>query len=234
MDRHPLRREIITTPVVNDMVNRSGTTFVFRHERGDRRLRRPTSPAPTWSRARCSTCRAFWRAVEALDDQVDAATQIAMRLEARKLVERGARWLLHNRRHAVRHRGRRSTSSRAARPPSRRSCRSCWSAATCRRSRSGATGSPSAGVPDELAEQVRRDGSRLLHVRPRGDRPQHGAAGGGGRRGVLRPRRPAAARAAARTRSSRCPATTGGSRWPAPRCATTCTPRTRRSPVTCW
>ena len=30
MDAHPLRREIITTAVVNDMVDRSGTTFLFR------------------------------------------------------------------------------------------------------------------------------------------------------------------------------------------------------------
>ncbi|MGW2312354.1 hypothetical protein, partial [Actinomadura luteofluorescens] len=30
MDRHPLRREIITTAVVNDVVNASGCTFVFR------------------------------------------------------------------------------------------------------------------------------------------------------------------------------------------------------------
>jgi glutamate dehydrogenase len=41
---------------------------------------------------------AFWRAVEALNNKVDAATQIAMLLEGRKLVERGARWLLGNRR----------------------------------------------------------------------------------------------------------------------------------------
>jgi glutamate dehydrogenase len=40
----------------------------------------------------------FWRAVEGLDHQVDESTQIAMLLEARKLTERGARWLLRNRR----------------------------------------------------------------------------------------------------------------------------------------
>src|SRR5262249_42038262 len=30
MESHPLRREIITTEIVNDMINRSGTTFLFR------------------------------------------------------------------------------------------------------------------------------------------------------------------------------------------------------------
>ena len=40
----------------------------------------------------------FWAQVEALDGQVDVATQLALLLEGRKLVERAARWLLHNRR----------------------------------------------------------------------------------------------------------------------------------------
>src|SRR5690606_26791964 len=40
----------------------------------------------------------FWDAVERLDGKVDTATQIAMLLEGRKLVERGTRWLLGNRR----------------------------------------------------------------------------------------------------------------------------------------
>src|SRR5262249_45341899 len=40
----------------------------------------------------------FWEAVESLDHQVDESVQIAMLLEGRKLTERGARWLLANRR----------------------------------------------------------------------------------------------------------------------------------------
>jgi glutamate dehydrogenase len=40
----------------------------------------------------------FWGDVEALDNRVDAGTQVAMLLEARKLVERATRWLLRNRR----------------------------------------------------------------------------------------------------------------------------------------
>ncbi|MEO3812947.1 NAD-glutamate dehydrogenase [Sphaerisporangium sp. B11E5] len=97
MDSHPLRREIIATGVVNDLVNMSGITFMFRfgEETG--------ASTPDIARAYLVSREvfgmpAFWRSVEALDNKVDAATQIAMRLEGRKLVERGARWLLGNRR----------------------------------------------------------------------------------------------------------------------------------------
>jgi glutamate dehydrogenase len=97
MDRHPLRREIVTTMVVNDMVNRSGTTFLFRmnEETG--------ASVPdiggAWLVAReVFGMPAFWHRVEALDGQVDVATQISLLLESRKLTERAVRWLLHSRR----------------------------------------------------------------------------------------------------------------------------------------
>ncbi len=97
MDTHPLRREIIATSVVNGMVNDSGITFAFRmgEETG--------ASASDITRAYLVTREVFhmedfWRSVDELDYQVDTATQISMRLEARKLTERGARWLLHNRR----------------------------------------------------------------------------------------------------------------------------------------
>jgi glutamate dehydrogenase len=97
MDRHPLRREIITTQVVNDLVNNSGSSFIFRvtEETG----------ASTADIARAYLVArevfdmpGFWRSVDTLDGQVEQATQIKMLLEARKLTERGARWLLRNRR----------------------------------------------------------------------------------------------------------------------------------------
>ena len=97
MHSHPLRREIITTAVVNDMVNRSGITFLFRmnEETG--------ASVPDMSRAwlvarEVFDLAGFWAQVEALDGQVDVATQIALLLEGRKLVERAVRWLLHSRR----------------------------------------------------------------------------------------------------------------------------------------
>jgi glutamate dehydrogenase len=83
--------------VVNDMVNRGGTTFLFRmnEETG--------ASVPDMSRAwlvarECYDMPEFWAQVESLDGQVSVATQISLLLEGRKLTERAVRWLLANRR----------------------------------------------------------------------------------------------------------------------------------------
>jgi glutamate dehydrogenase len=97
MDSHPLRREIITTSVANDMVDRSGTTFLFRLNEETGASVPDISGA--WLVAReAFDLPAFWAKVEALDGQVDVAAQIKLLLEARKLAERATRWLLDNRR----------------------------------------------------------------------------------------------------------------------------------------
>ncbi|MGP4026590.1 NAD-glutamate dehydrogenase [Actinomadura sp. 3N407] len=97
MDRHPLRREIITTAVVNDLVNASGSTFVFRMNEETGASSSDIARAYLVARDVFGMPR-FWQSVEGLSEQVAQSTQIAMLLEARKLTERGARWLLHNRR----------------------------------------------------------------------------------------------------------------------------------------
>ncbi|MEU9868281.1 NAD-glutamate dehydrogenase [Actinomadura sp. NPDC048021] len=97
MDRHPLRREIITTAVVNDVVNASGSTFVFRMNEETGASSSDIARAYLVARDVFQMPR-FWRSVENLSHQVEESTQVAMLLEARKLTERGARWLLHNRR----------------------------------------------------------------------------------------------------------------------------------------
>ena len=97
MDQHPLRREIITTVVVNDMVNESGTTFLFRmnEETGAR----TPDISRAWLVARdVFDMAGFWREVEALTGSVDVPTQISLLLEGRKLTERATRWLLQTRR----------------------------------------------------------------------------------------------------------------------------------------
>ena len=97
MDRHPLRREIIATSVVNSMVNDSGITFAFRM--GEETGASASDITRAYLVAReVFRMKGFWRSVDELDYQVDTLTQIRMRLEGRKLPERGARWLLHNRR----------------------------------------------------------------------------------------------------------------------------------------
>jgi glutamate dehydrogenase len=97
MGSHRLHREIITTAVVNDMVDRSGITYAFRvsEETG------ASVPeiAAAWLVARdVFDMTGFWALVEALDGQVDMSVQILLLLEGRKLTERASRWLLANRR----------------------------------------------------------------------------------------------------------------------------------------
>ncbi len=97
MHAHPLRREIITTKVVNDMVDRSGTTFLFRmnEETG---ASVPDITCAWLVARRVFDLPGFWAQVEALDGRVDVATQLALLLEGHKLAERATRWLLYNRR----------------------------------------------------------------------------------------------------------------------------------------
>ncbi|MFF1459958.1 NAD-glutamate dehydrogenase [Streptomyces sp. NPDC058330] len=93
---HALRREIITTVLVNDTVNAGGSTFLHR-------LREETGASlEEVVRAQFAAREIFglssvWDAVEALDNQVAADVQTRIRLHSRRLVERGSRWLLGNR-----------------------------------------------------------------------------------------------------------------------------------------
>jgi glutamate dehydrogenase len=96
MHEHRLRREIVATRVTNDLIDRAGTTFVFRlHEDTGAP---PSDIARAYAVARdVFEVRTLWQEVEALDLGVDAKTQIAMLLESRRLVERATRWLLRTR-----------------------------------------------------------------------------------------------------------------------------------------
>ncbi|MFG3207545.1 NAD-glutamate dehydrogenase [Streptomyces sp. NPDC048192] len=96
IDKHPLRREITTTVLVNDTVNTGGTTYLhrLREETGAslEEIVRAQTAARTIFRS-----APVWDAVEELDNKVDAAVQTRIRLHSRRLVERGTRWLLNNR-----------------------------------------------------------------------------------------------------------------------------------------
>jgi glutamate dehydrogenase len=97
MRDHRLRREITATRVVNNMLHGGGTTFAFRlHEE-------TSAPASDIARAYTVAREVFqmrpqWAEIEALDNDVSADTQMQMLLEGRRLIERGTRWLLRNRR----------------------------------------------------------------------------------------------------------------------------------------
>lgn len=94
--QHPLKREIISTHVVNSMVNRVGPTFVSRlqTEMG--------AASADIVRAYMATREVFglvqiWRAIEALDNQVDDTVQKAMIFDTSRLVQRGTMWFLRRR-----------------------------------------------------------------------------------------------------------------------------------------
>ncbi|HEU5005872.1 MAG TPA: NAD-glutamate dehydrogenase [Jatrophihabitantaceae bacterium] len=90
---HPLHREIITTVVVNDMINRSGTTFVHRA------IEETGSDAAEITRAYSVVREVFglsalWAEIESLDNQVPVAAQHAAHQEIRRLVDRATRWFV--------------------------------------------------------------------------------------------------------------------------------------------
>ncbi|TDU88351.1 glutamate dehydrogenase (NAD) [Kribbella voronezhensis] len=100
MKSHQLRREIITTQVVNEFINSSGITAYHR-------LSLETGGSiEDVVRANLAASRIFAqpellaRNAE-LDNVIHADTQTAMRLETRTLVERATRWLVSNRRPPV-------------------------------------------------------------------------------------------------------------------------------------
>jgi glutamate dehydrogenase len=96
LPQHPLRRQIVTTWVVNDLVNRGGITFAFR-------AREETGASPEQVvRAYVISREVFGlseyvSAVEALDNKVPTDVQTDMYLEFRRLLDRSVRWFLQNR-----------------------------------------------------------------------------------------------------------------------------------------
>ncbi|MEY2401215.1 MAG: glutamate dehydrogenase, partial [Ilumatobacteraceae bacterium] len=94
---HRLRREIIATQIANQMVNLSGISF-------DNRMTEDTGAGVVdvmraWVAARdIFNFQALWDQIEALPNAVKLDTQLEMFLEARRMVERGALWLLRHRR----------------------------------------------------------------------------------------------------------------------------------------
>jgi glutamate dehydrogenase len=94
--RHTLHREIIAAQATNALVNRAGTTFVFRlnEETG--------ATGPDIARAFTVAREVFdlhslWDEIEHLDGRVAAQTQLVMLLKTRILLERATRWFLRNR-----------------------------------------------------------------------------------------------------------------------------------------
>ncbi|HEU4810618.1 MAG TPA: NAD-glutamate dehydrogenase domain-containing protein, partial [Nocardioides sp.] len=94
---HPLRREIIVTQVVNDLVNGAGMTY------WPRLAGETSTTAAELTRANFVAREIFASLplrteLATYDNVLDAGIQTRMRLEMRTLVERASRWLVTNRR----------------------------------------------------------------------------------------------------------------------------------------
>ena len=97
MDGHRLRREIVTTQLVNEVVNRGGSSFVYRAAEETGASSADVIRAYAIVRD-VYGLRELWRAIEELDNQVPAAAQTTLYLELRRLLDRGVRWLVASRR----------------------------------------------------------------------------------------------------------------------------------------
>ena len=90
---HPLRKEIITTVLVNKVVNQGGISFVFRA------MEETGATSVDVARAFTVTSEVFdlealRHRIEQLDGLVATSTQSQMYLEVRRLLDRSVRWLL--------------------------------------------------------------------------------------------------------------------------------------------
>ncbi|HET7734690.1 MAG TPA: NAD-glutamate dehydrogenase [Nocardioidaceae bacterium] len=97
MENHPLRREIIVTQVVNDLVNGAGITFYHRLSEETAATAEELVRANFVAREIFGS-RALIDEVNSYDNKLAADVQTLMRLEMRTLVERATRWLIINRR----------------------------------------------------------------------------------------------------------------------------------------
>ncbi len=90
---HPLHREIITTCVVNDLVNRGGSTFVFRAM--EETAADPAQIARAYTVVReVFGLEQIWASLEALDNQVSTDAQHVGYREVRRTMDRAVRWLV--------------------------------------------------------------------------------------------------------------------------------------------
>jgi glutamate dehydrogenase len=93
--RHQLRREIVTTVISNELVNRAGIAFVHEVREGTGMGAADIARAYLAARGVFNMSK-LWQQIEALDAKVPAALQGAMLLECGRTVERGTTWFLRN------------------------------------------------------------------------------------------------------------------------------------------
>jgi len=97
MARHPLKREIIATHMLNSMINRVGSTFVHRLTETTGARAHEVVRAYLLSREVFGLVP-MWLAIEGLDNKVDDAVQSQMLIHTSHQLERGTTWFLRSRR----------------------------------------------------------------------------------------------------------------------------------------
>jgi glutamate dehydrogenase len=93
---HPLRRQLITTCLVNEMVNRGGITFAFRCQEETGASAEQVARAYTVCRE-IFGLRQYVAQVETLDNLVPTDAQTQLYLTFRRLLDRAVRWFLQSR-----------------------------------------------------------------------------------------------------------------------------------------
>ncbi|SDN51389.1 NAD-glutamate dehydrogenase [Allokutzneria albata] len=93
---HPLRREIISTLLVNEVVDGGGISYAFRL------AEEMTASSTDAVRAFAVVTKVYdlpslWREIESLDNVIPTQVADDMVLESRRLLDRASRWLLSNR-----------------------------------------------------------------------------------------------------------------------------------------
>ncbi len=96
MEQHQLRREIVVTQLVNQLVNNAGITYFHRLVGETAATTAELTRANFVAREIFGAAR-INRQIASFDNQIDAKVQTHMRIEIRTLVERASRWLLNNR-----------------------------------------------------------------------------------------------------------------------------------------
>ena len=93
---HPLRESIVSTVVVNDLINNGGLSVVFRacEETGASQLEAVRAASAAMA---VFDLHEFWARVDALDNRVPTAVQDALYLQSRRLLDRAMRWFLQTR-----------------------------------------------------------------------------------------------------------------------------------------
>ncbi|MEV0724020.1 NAD-glutamate dehydrogenase [Micromonospora purpureochromogenes] len=100
MAQHRLRRDIVTTVLVNEAVNRGGISFIFRVV--EETAASPADVIRAYVVVReVFGLRELWDAVEALDNKVSPELQTSVYLDTRRLLDRAVRWLVTNRRSPI-------------------------------------------------------------------------------------------------------------------------------------